>query len=387
MTESDELIYWLALNQAPTIGAVRFIQFIQHFGSPRAVFAAGHSAWQQIGVKGQLLHYLQAPDWQTAEKSLNWLQHHTNNHLLTLDDPHYPALLREIHDPPPVLYVHGNPELLNTTQLAIVGTRNPSRQGESTTQQFAEYLAQAGLTVTSGLALGIDTAVHQGALKAQGKTIAVMGTGLDRVYPAQNRDLAHHIAAAGVLVSELAPGTPAHEANFPRRNRIISGMSVGTLVIEATLRSGALITARQAAEQGREVFAIPGSIHHPLARGCHALIKDGAKLVETAQDIVEELLTHMPVATTEQLRTKMPNLPATVGKPRPTIASSAEIGNNALDPEHKILLECLCAGPTSIDNLVEQSGLTAEKISSMLLILELKGLVTAQAGGLYARLS
>ncbi len=212
-----------------------------------------------------------------------------NRHLITLHDARYPTLLREIDDAPPMLFIQGDPTILNLPQIAIVGSRNPSASGRQTATDFAHFLASAGLAITSGLADGIDGAAHQGALETKNSTLAVTGTGLDRVYPAKHRELAHRIAEQGALISELPPGTPPIPANFPRRNRIISGLSLGTLVVEAAQKSGSLITARLATEQGREVFAIPGSIHNPLARGCHALIRQGAKLVETAGDILEEL--------------------------------------------------------------------------------------------------
>jgi DNA processing protein len=290
------------------------------------------------------------------------------NHLLRLDDPRYPDLLRQIPDPPPVLYVRGDPAALGNLQLAIVGSRNPTRGGLENARAFAAHLAGAGLTITSGLALGIDAAAHEGALAAGGTTIAVTGTGLDRVYPARHRELAHRIAGQGALVSEFPPGTPPRPAHFPQRNRIISGLSLGTLVVEAARRSGSLVTARHALEQGREVFAIPGSIHNPLARGCHALIRQGAKLVETADDILEELGA-LAVAVTAD-----------------ATAPDAPAGAGELDPEYRRLLDALGHDPLPIDELVARSGLTAESVSSMLLILELQGYVAPEAGGRYARI-
>jgi DNA processing protein len=277
-------------------------------------------------------------------------------------------LLREIPTPPPVLFVRGDPALLSRPQLAIVGTRNPTASGRRTAREFAAHLAGAGLVITSGLALGIDAEAHRGALE-QGWTVAVMGTGPDRLYPARHRELARQIAEQGALVSELPPGTPPNAENFPRRNRVISGLSLGTLVVEAATQSGSLISARLAGEQGREVFAIPGSIHNPMARGCHALIRQGAKLVETGADILEEL---GPLAAT-----------VTTPDPHPRdIPTSPAVSP---DPEHAALLALLGESPTAIDTLVERSGLTAEAVSSMLLIMELQGYV-ASAGGFYTRL-
>jgi DNA processing protein len=265
------------------------------------------------------------------------------------------------------LYVHGNVAALHTPQLAIVGSRNPSAGGQETAHAFAAHLASVGLTITSGLALGIDAASHAGALDSSGTTVAVMGTGLDRVYPARHRELAHEIVSGGgALVAEFPVGTGPRPENFPRRNRIISGLSLGTLVVEAAPRSGSLTTARHAVEQGREVFAIPGSIHNPLARGCHALIRQGAKLVETAADVLEELgvfIEHAP-QTSSPLPAASPDTPSS---------------------EQSQLLDYMGFDIITIDQLVARSGLTAAAVSSMLLILELDGRVVSQAGGRYVR--
>lgn len=251
----------------------------------------------------------------------------------------------------------------------MVGSRNPSASGTENAREFSYHLASSGITITSGLAIGIDGACHNGALEAGGLTIAVTGTGLDRVYPASQHQLAHDIAESGVLVSEFPPGTEARAANFPRRNRIISGLSLGTLVIEAAQKSGSLITARLASEQGREVFAIPGSIHNPLARGCHSLIRQGAKLVETAGDVLEELAPLIgslnPLSETEQM-----NSPPS---------------ENMLAPEYQKLLECMGFDPVQADLLIDRSGLTPEEVSSMLILLELEGHVSSAPGGIYCR--
>jgi DNA processing protein len=271
--------------------------------------------------------------------------------------------------PPPLLYVHGDPELLSSLQLAIVGSRNPSPAGTNNAYEFARHLGAAGLTITSGLALGVDAASHRGALDAAASTIAVTGTGLDRVYPARNKDLAHKIVTnGGVLVSEFPIGEAPQAGNFPRRNRIISGLSLGTLVVEAALRSGSLITAKYAMEQGREVFAIPGSIHNPLAKGCHALIQQGAKLVETAQDIVSELA---PLAN--------------VSLQIEQVMASNEKNQPDLDKDYQKLLDVMGYDPCPIDELISRSGLTAEEVSSMLLILELQNYVQLEPGGQYTR--
>jgi DNA processing protein len=388
--------YWLALAHAPGIGPIYFLRLLNHFGSPRTVFEAGHLEWQKLGLKAELIDYLQNPDWLAVEQDQQWLSQ-TGNDLLTLHHPHYPPYLQQISDPPPLLFVHGDYTLLSSKQLAIVGTRHPSREGEKNAREFAQYLSYQGFTITSGMALGIDGASHWGALAGSGKTIAVAGTGLDRVYPAQHRELAHKIAASGALVSEFFPGTPVRKGHFPRRSRIVSGLSLGTLVVEAPKGSGALYAARHAIEQNREVFAIPGSIHNPLARGCHQLIKEGgAKLVETVADILEELKIYVPTALPTTEVTGSISIPKPVAvkqlEPHPpttklkTANPTGLEADNDLATDYVCLLNYLAAGPTSIDNLVEMSGLTPETISSMLLMLELRGLVTTQAGGLYTRL-
>jgi DNA processing protein len=305
---------------------------------------------------------------ETLAPTLDWLAQ--PGHLfLTLADSDYPELLKQIDAPPPVLYLIGNAELLHQPQLAVVGSRNPTPNGLVNAREFARTLASAGLCITSGLAIGIDGAAHQGALDGEGHTVAVTGTGLDRVYPASQRELAHRIADQGVLVSEFSPGTPPLAANFPRRNRIISGLSIGTLVVEAALKSGSLITARLALEQGREVFAIPGSIHNPLARGCHTLIRQGAKLVETASDIMEELAPLLGgLESTSE-----------------TGADPSSPPDRNLDPEYLQLLESVGHDPTSVDSIIERSGLTADIVSSMLLLLELEGYVSSATGGRYSR--
>lgn len=268
------------------------------------------------------------------------------------------------------MFVQGDVTLLNAWQLAIVGSRNPSSSGRESAYAFAEYLASGDLIITSGLAMGIDAAAHQGALAGGGKTIAVVGTGLDRVYPAKHHDLAHQIVEKGALVSEFPLGTPPKAENFPRRNRIISGLSLGTMVVEAAIRSGSLITARMAMEQGREVFAMPGSIHNPLARGCHRLIREGAKLVESAEDIIEELGALAGVKPMQNDN-------------KSTNKSAANLSKK--DPEYQLLFEKMGFDPIHIDVLISRSGLTADVVSSMLLLLELQGQVASLPGGQYIR--
>ncbi len=303
----------------------------------------------------------------------NWLDR-PDAHLLTPADAAYPALLREIARPPPQLFVRGNVDALSLPQLSVVGSRNATPGGTETAHNFASHLAVRGFCITSGLAEGIDAAAHRGALEVRGRTLAVCGTGPDMVYPRQHERLAEEIVAAGgAIVSEFAPGTAVNRANFPRRNRLISGLSVGTLVVEAGVRSGALITARHAMEQGREVFAIPGSIHNPVARGCHQLIRNGAKLVETAADIVEELtslLASLRLEDTPQHEGSSPKAPDGL----------ADTG-----AEYAQLLAAMAWDPVDADSLVARSGLTIGEVSSMLLMLEMQGSVRALSGGRYQR--
>ncbi len=362
----NEQAYWLALHRAPGIGSRHFRYLLEEYGSAAGVFAA---SGRVAGLSEATQGYLRRPDWEAVAQDLKWLEQ-PGCCLLTWTDPDYPLLLREIADPPPVLFVQGKPALLALPQLAVVGSRNPSPAGAETAAQLADYLARSGLVITSGLALGIDAIAHESALAAKASTVAVAGTGLDRVYPARHRALAHAIAEDGALVSEFPIGTPPLPQNFPRRNRLISGLSMGVIVIEAALQSGSLITARLGAEQGREVFAIPGSIHNPLARGCHRLIREGAKLVETAQDVLEELGPLMG-ATLRPHYKEQSLLPVSSGE-----------GDEL---KYQVLLDCLGYDPLPIDSLIERTGLTAEAVSSMLLVLELQGRVTALSGGRYLR--
>lgn len=286
--------------------------------------------------------------------------------ILTLADSRYPQRLAELPDPPPLLYVRGDPVLLGEPQVAIVGSRNPTPAGSANARAFAAELAGCGLVVTSGLAIGIDGAAHQGALST-GTTIAVLGTGPDRIYPAAHRALAHAVAASGALVTELAPGSPALRHHFPQRNRIIAGLSLGTLVIEAAVDSGSLITARIAAELGREVFAVPGSIHNPLTRGCHGLIRDGAKLVESIRDLLEELAPLVKVDIH-------------------AVSAEAPMGPTPADPEYAALLAAIGDDPVATDEIIRRSGLPADSVASMLLMLELEGRIAPSPGGRYCKI-
>jgi len=353
MAERDEALDWVALSLIPGLGAEGYRRLLAAFGTPDRIFAAGSAALSAVVERRIAALIAENPRGEILERTAAWLGD-PRNRVLTLADAEYPQRLLEIPDPPPLLYVKGRAELLNAPALAIVGSRNATAQGKKDAESFAQTLSDGGLCVVSGLALGIDAAAHRGGLAGAASSVAVVGTGLDIVYPAANRELAHRLAEAGAIVSEFALGTPSMAQNFPRRNRIISGLARGVLVVEAAVKSGSLITARLAAEQGREVFAIPGSIHSALSKGCHRLIKQGAKLVESAQDVLEELGWG---AGTSQA----PASPA---------------------PE-QAFLEHLGHHPCAIDALVERTGLTAERVSSILLELELAGRVAALPGGLY----
>lgn len=358
----DSLQAWLRLTAVPGLGGEGQRKLLKAFGLPDAIFLAGYPALAAIvGPKSaEALLYHDAT--ASVEAAMAWAQQ-PGNHIVTLADATYPQALLEQADPPALLYAKGRIELLNHPALAMVGSRNATRQGEANAEAFAEALALAGITVVSGLALGIDAAAHRGALKASSATIAVIGTGADRIYPARNQELAHAIAEKGLILSEFPLGTPPVAGNFPRRNRLIAGLGMGCLVVEAAQRSGSLITARLAAESGREVFAIPGSIHSPLSRGCHALIRQGAKLVESAHDILEELNWKRETAA---------------------LIESADAD---LPGEEAALLRLLGHDPCSADVLVEKSGLTANTVLAMLTTLELDGHVAQLPGGLYQRLS
>lgn len=362
--ESLILREWLTVLHAPGIGPVSFNQLLVEAAAAEHIL---QTALESDALPEATRRYLRAPDCRGIDQDLAWAEQE-GNHILTLASPRYPKLLRQIPGPPPLLYVHGDPAVLHAPQLAMVGSRNPSPGGQDTARDFAAHLTQVGLTITSGLALGIDAACHRGALDSGGTTIAVMGTGPDRIYPARHRALAHEIAdRGGALVSEFFVGTEPRPENFPRRNRLISGLSLGTLVVEAALRSGSLTTARHALDQGREVFAIPGSIHNPLARGCHALIRQGAKLVESAQDILEEL-------------------GALAGSLEPQAdPADTPVAPSNLSPDQLQLLDNMGFDMITVDQLAERSGLTTAAVSSMLLILELQGQVVSRAGGRYVR--
>jgi DNA processing protein len=365
---------WLRLALAPGVGNTSLIRLLTAFGSPEAVLASGRSALTAHLSPAQCDALLADPDAALLDATLAWLAQ-PGNSLMTLADEDYPRALLEIADPPAVLYCKGQRALLNQPGLGIVGSRNATPQGVRDAEAFAHALSDAGLTIVSGLALGIDAAAHRGGLAGAGSSVAVIGTGLDRIYPARNKALAHQLAENGLIVSEFALGTPPLPGHFPRRNRLISGLSRGVLVVEAAPDSGSLITARVATEQGRDVFAIPGSIHSPLARGCHALIKQGAKLVESAADILDELAWQQRLAPPE-LRQGHPQ-----GK-RQAAYPSRVLPETLADP----VLDALDGAPTTLDTLAQRTGLTLDALSAKLLTLELDGRIASLPGGRYQKI-
>lgn len=359
MPPDPALKAWLTLSLTRGLGNEGARRLLAAFGSPEAVLTASPDSLKNYvkpAVAAEIGRGL-AEDALVA--TLSWLED-GQNRIITLADCEYPQALLNITDPPLLLYVKGRAELLNRTALAIVGSRHATPQGIGNAEEFARSLSEAGLCIISGMAHGIDAAAHRGALRGQGSTLAVVGTGLDRVYPAANRELAHAIAEQGVLISEFPLDTPPLASNFPRRNRLISGMSIGCLVVEASLQSGSLITARLALEQGRDVFAIPGSIHSPQSKGCHALIKQGAKLTEAAGDILDELAVLLAVPT----------------------HAAAQAARAAEDSG---LMELMGFEPVSMDTLCQRSSLTVSQLSAMLLTLELEGRIATLAGGLFQR--
>ncbi len=363
----NEKSLWVALSFVQGLGSQTFCQLLKAFGDPASIFATPFKQLTEIVTEKIAIDIGKGADEGVLKDTIQWLSQ-PNNYLVTLADAHYPKALLEINDPPPFLYAKGNLALLNQPSIAIVGSRSASVQGEKNAEAFAQGLCEFGLCVVSGMALGIDGAAHRGALRAKygqanGATIAVVGTGLDIVYPAKHRDLAHQIIEKnGLIISEFALGTPSKPQNFPRRNRIISGLSLGCLVVEANLQSGSQITARLAGEQGREVFAIPGSIHSPMSKGCHQLIKQGAKLVDDLRDIIDEIgienITHK--------------------NPKSYLAAETST-------EHK-LLDLMGFEPTSLEALVHLSDLTVSEVSSILMLLELEGKIASLNGGLYQRI-
>jgi DNA processing protein len=362
--DRDELAAWLRLLETPGVGRDSARKLLSAFGSPEGVFQATGAEHRQVVATTAALALASNPDalGPLTAQTLQWLDTDPDTHaIVTLGDAFYPTALFETADPPLLLYAKGRLSTLQSPCLAVVGSRNPTHQGIENAGAFARHLSRAGLTIVSGLALGIDAAAHDGALDGPAGTIAVVGTGLDQIYPRRNAKLAERIAEHGLLLSEFSVGTPPLPAHFPIRNRIIAGLARGTLVVEATLQSGSLITARLALEAGRDVYAIPGSIHSPQARGCNALIKQGAKLVDTAQDILEDL--------------KLPALAAAAPPPAPNDAK-------AVDP----LLDVMGYDPVALEALVARTGWSAAQLNTRLLELELDGEVARLAGQLFQRI-
>ena len=360
----QQLRKWLLLSFLPGLGAVRFRALLKQFGSPDRILGASYSELR-AGLPEKLSEAIAGnPETDDINRKIEqariWQESSEAHHIVSLASPDYPARLKELPDPPPLLYIIGSPSLLSQPQLAVVGSRRPTPQGRRLAQEIALDIGRAGLVITSGMALGIDAAAHQGVLSSYGSTIAVLGTGVDQVYPRSHSKLYGLIAQQGALVSEFPLGTPASPGNFPRRNRIISGLSMGVLVVEAAEKSGSLISARLAAEQGREVFAVPGSVMNPLSRGCHRLIRDGAVLVESAQDILLELESSL----------------------RPLLLENdPEEQSGSISDAHKRILESMGYETVSMDILTQVSGLPCDELSMLLTELELEGLVESVPGG------
>lgn len=356
------------------MGPRRLDRLLSHFDSPREALDASRGEWLRAGLPEALSRA--QPDPERAAAIHRWLQADPSHHLVARGDPAFPDTLNDLPDAPAALFARGRLAALREPQVAMVGSRTPTTGGRQNARAFARHLAGQGLVITSGLALGIDGEAHRGALDAHGTTIAVLGSGIDRLYPPEHAELAEAIVAGGgVILSEWLPGTEPRRGHFPRRNRLISGLASGVLVVEASVQSGSLITARLAGEQGRDVFAIPGSIHNPLARGCHRLIRQGAKLVETGQDVLEELAPALR-RQLEAFETPAATDEAAAPEPLPE-----------RDPDQQHVLDLLGHDPQSADTLIEASGLTAGEVSSILLMLELAGEVSTLPGGLYVRTS
>lgn len=363
INNDDTLQNWLALNDVPGLNNQNKLKLIRTFATINHLFHATRDQLEALHLKPESIRAFQQPNWHKIEHSLTW--HQSSSHqILHYASPEYPEQLKEIHNPPLILYIKGNKELLNTPQIAMIGSRRPTSAGNENAFHFARCFAENGLTITSGLAKGIDTQAHLGALAATSKTVAVLGSGVDTIYPQSNTKLANTIAEQGLLLSEYAPNTPPKTYHFPERNRIISGLSLGVVIVEATLKSGSLITAKYALEQNKEVFAIPSSIHNAMAKGCHKLIKEGAKLVEGYADVIEEIAftPSKPPVTHLKIKEK----PPVNATPCP-------------------LLNHIDYAPTSLDLILTRSKISLSIVSSLLIELELKGLISASPNG-YQRL-
>lgn len=384
---ADQQRDWLILLNAPSFGGASLINTIEAFGGASAVASASARELARHGLSEETVAGITRPDQRTIEHTQQWLAHE-RHHLLCWDDEDYPVLLRRITGPPAAIYVDGDPGCLWQPQIAVIGSRNPTAGGLEHAHDFASTLARMGMTITSGLASGIDTAAHRAALSVGAQTIAVNGTGLDSIYPASSREVGEQIPLQGAMVSELPLGSKALRQHFPSRNRIISGLSLAVLVIEAGLNSGTLITARKAAEQGRDVFALPGSLNNPMAKGCHRLIREGARLVETAADILQEL---GPVAAELKMEIQQRlNLSDTAGsvpgERAPSPRSPESISPDLLDDsDYSAIWAVLSFDPKPVDSIIEITGLKAREVSSMLLMMELKGMVKKSTNGRFVR--
>ncbi len=367
---NSELIYWLQLVHAPNVGIKTIRRLVAQFKTVGHICSASKADLRAFKLNEAQIYAIKNPDEKLLLITDNWLNESDRNHLIVFTEPDYPTLLSQISSLPPILYVSGDPKLLLSAQIAMVGSRNPSKTGLEIATQFAFELAEKNMCVTSGLALGIDTACHTGALDASGKTIAVLGSGFHYIYPKKNAALADKIIENGCLVSEWPLSTPPKAENFPRRNRIISGLSLGTVVIEAALQSGSLITAHYATEQNREVFALPGSIRNPMSTGCLALIQQGAKCVTCVEDIIDELKPLLLQNTEPEIQKNALN--------------SSALENLNLDPEQQLVLACIEGEMTGVDQICERSKLSAQSVTAILLMLELDGYIYSELGG-YSR--
>lgn len=363
-----ELTHWLALLRAPAVVNGTLRKLLLEFGTPEQIFETEGKLLSEFGLHKNTVNFLLDPPWHLVEKDLEWQQSSTCQ-LITYTHRFYPALLKEIYDPPIALYLCGDPEVLTSLQIGVVGSRRPTPDGRRNTRDLAGQLARLGVTITSGLASGLDSEAHKAALEAGGQTVAVLGSGLNVIYPAKNKQLAQMITENGAIISELPPDYGPKPMNFPRRNRIISGLSVGTLVVEAAAKSGSLITAKLAVEQGREVFAVPGSIRNPLSEGCHDLIRQGAKLVGDINDILEEIgpLAHISVNSGQNHQGDVKKI-------------------KELDEYSKLLLDNIGSQPVSIDFLVAETRMAANLVTAKLLKMELSGVIESMPGSKYKRI-
>ena len=365
-TEWQQLYHWLLLSFMPGLGPIKTQRLLQCFGSPERIVLAPQQELRQV-LSEKIADNFSSPSTQQKikrqlQQTQHWYESSEAHHIITFDSPLYPKLLRELPDAPVILYVIGNPSMLQEPQVGVVGSRRPTPSGSRVAKEFSEQLARSGLVITSGMAMGIDGAAHQGALSSYGGTIAVLGTGVDQIYPVRHKSIYSLIAAHGALVSEFPLGTTPFAGNFPKRNRIISGLSLGVLVVEAALESGSLISARMAAEQGREVFAVPGSVINPLSKGCHKLIRDGAVLVESADDILMELAPQL------QQQMQLPDLSSTVQQ-------------KESDPLRLKVVESMGYDVISIDDLSDICGIPCQELSVLLTDMELDGVIEATPGG------